>query len=96
MQPKDPHRLQDSLAFLVQPLVPLSAVRCMLWLRENRTSDLQCWLGTVDGRAWSQIEAEQDWLETQEARKWLETEGAQHWLDTQGGRELLETEGAQH
>ncbi|KAG2028888.1 hypothetical protein BDR03DRAFT_1096362, partial [Suillus americanus] len=46
MQPEDPHRLKFSLSFLVRPPEPLSVLICMLWLRGDRTSDLQYWLET--------------------------------------------------
>jgi hypothetical protein len=32
MKSEDPHRLKDSLAFLVRPPEPLSSIVCMLWL----------------------------------------------------------------
>jgi hypothetical protein len=100
MRPEDPYRLKDSLAFLVRPPEPLSSVICMLWLRGDRTSDLQSWLGTVDGSAWlrtwegqqwPQTWEEQDWLQTQAGQDWLQTQGGQKWLWTRGGQQWLQT-----
>jgi len=93
MQPEDPHRLKDSLAFLIRPLEPLSAVICMLWLRGDRTSDLQSWLRTVDGRSWLWTLRGQFWLQTQGGQEWLRTQGGRGWLQTQGGRDWLQTQG---
>jgi len=91
MQPKDPHRLKDSLAFLVRPPDPLTAVVCMLWLRGDRASDLIPWLGTVDGCAWLQIQAGREWLQTQGGREWLQIPKGREWLQTRGGRDWLQT-----
>jgi len=102
MQAQDPHQLKSSLSFLVRPPEPLSALICMLWLRGDRASDLQYWLGTVDGCAWVQTTDGQDWLQTQVGQDWLQTQGgrvwlqtweAQNWVQTQGGRVWLQTQG---
>jgi hypothetical protein len=93
MQPQHLCWLKDSLAFLVRPPEPLSSVICMLWLRGDRTSDLQFWLGTVDGGAWLQIQEGRKWLQTQEGQEWSQTEGGREWLQTEGGREWLQAEG---
>jgi hypothetical protein len=50
----EPHRLKALLSFLVRPPEPLSALIYILWLRGDRTSYLQFWLGTKDGYAWMQ------------------------------------------
>jgi hypothetical protein len=91
MQPEDPHRLKALLSFLVRPPEPLSALICILWLRGDRTSDLQYWLGTKDGYAWMQTTNGQDWLQTEGGREWLQTERGRTWLQTEGGREWLQT-----
>jgi hypothetical protein len=93
MQPEDPRRLKVSLSFLAQPQKPLLIFICMLWLRGDRASDLQYWLGTVDGRARVQTTNGQDWLQTQGGLEWLQTERARDWLQTQEGRNWLQTEG---
>ncbi|KAG2035327.1 hypothetical protein BDR03DRAFT_1093230 [Suillus americanus] len=74
MQPEDPDRLKVSLSFLVQSPEPLSVLICMLWLRGDRASDLQYWLGTVDGYAWVQTTDGRDWLQTEGAREPREDE----------------------
>jgi hypothetical protein len=89
MQHEDHDRLKDSLAFLVQPPEPLSFIICMLWLRGDRTSDLQFWLRTVDGRVWLQSRDGRHWLRTRRGRDWLQR-GGQDWLQTQGGRDWLQ------
>jgi hypothetical protein len=92
MQLEDPHRLKDSLAFLVRPPEPLSSVICMLWLQGDRTPGLESWLGTVDGHAWLQTGGGREWLQTQGGREWLQTLTGREWLQTQGGREWLQTQ----
>jgi len=77
MQPEDPKKLKDSLAFLVQPL---SVLIGMLWLRGDRTTDLQSWLGAEDGSAW---------LGTKDGCVWLGTEGGFAWLQTHAGYDWL-------
>jgi len=95
MQAQDPHQLKSSLSFLVRPPEPLSALICMLWLRGDRASDLQYWLGTVDGCAWVQTTNGQDWLQTQGAQDWLQTQGGRDWLQTQGAQDWAQTQGGQ-
>jgi hypothetical protein len=80
MQPEDAHRLKDSLGFLVRPPGPLSSVICMMWLRGDRTSDLQYWLETVDGHAWLGTQGGRDWLQTEKRRGWLRTRAGREWL----------------
>jgi environmental stress-induced protein Ves len=83
-QPEDPHRLKFSLSFLVRPPESLSVLICMLWLRGDRSSDLQSWLGTLDGRAWLQTQGGEDWLLKTQGEEWLQTRCGQEWLQTQG------------
>jgi hypothetical protein len=93
MQPEDAHRLKESLAFLVLPPEPLSSVICMLWLRGDRTSDLEFWLGTVDGRAWIQTLGGRQWLQSKRGRQWLQSKRGREWLQSKRGREWVWGEG---
>ncbi|KAG2039643.1 hypothetical protein BDR03DRAFT_213665 [Suillus americanus] len=93
MQAEDPHRLKDSLSFLVQPPESLSVLIGMLWLRGDHRSDVRSFLDTVDGWAWLQTQNGRDWLQTQGGRDWLQTQGGRDWLQTQGGRDWLQTPG---
>jgi len=92
MQAEDPQRLKDSLAFLVRPPEPLSTIICMLWLRGHCSSDLQSWLGTVNGHAWLHTQAGRNWLQTQAGRNWMQNQAGREWLQTRGGREWLQTQ----
>ncbi|KAG2049830.1 hypothetical protein BDR06DRAFT_685210 [Suillus hirtellus] len=87
----DPLSLKDSLAFIVQPPEPLHILSGMLWLRGYRSSDLQPWLETLDGRAWLQTQGGRDWLHTCGREGWLHTQGGRDWLRTPNGREWLQT-----
>jgi len=93
MQPHDPQKLKDSLAFLVQPLKPLSVLISLLWIRGNRGSDLRSWLESLDGCAWLQTEGGKDWLQTREGEDWLRTQGGKDWLQTHGGQHWLQAWG---
>ncbi|KAG1816362.1 uncharacterized protein BJ212DRAFT_1480808 [Suillus subaureus] len=64
MQPQDPHRLKDSLAFLIQPPEPVSVLIRMLWLQGDHRLDVQSWLETVDGSVWLQTHNGRTWLWT--------------------------------
>lgn len=91
MSPDDPHCLKDSLAFIVQPPEPLHILSGMLWLRGHRSSDLQPWLETLDGRAWLQTQGGRDWLHTHGGEGWLDTQSGRDWLQARNGREWLQT-----
>jgi hypothetical protein len=92
MQPEDPKKLKNSLVFLVQPPEPLSVLIGILWLRGDRTSDLQFWLGTKGGRVWLGTKDGNAWLYTWVGKKWRKTRGGKKWLKTQEGRHWLQTE----
>jgi len=51
MLPHDPQILKLSLAFVVEPPEPLQVLISLLWLRGDRSPNLQFWLETLDGRA---------------------------------------------
>jgi hypothetical protein len=79
MEPHDPQRLKDSLAFLVRPPQPQQVLVGLLWLRGDRSSDLQYWPETLDGRAW---------LQTQGGDGWLHSPGGEDWLQDRGWEKL--------
>ncbi|KAG2051909.1 hypothetical protein BDR06DRAFT_570926 [Suillus hirtellus] len=90
MKSQDPQRLKESLSFLVQPPEPLSVLVALLWLRGDRSPDLEFWLGTQDGRAWLQTPRGPTWLCTMGGENWLQTQEGQDWLQTQGGKDWLQ------
>ncbi|KAG1835523.1 hypothetical protein EV424DRAFT_1562480 [Suillus variegatus] len=85
MKHMDHSTLKNQLAFLVRPPEPVSVLICMLWLRDDRRSDMQFWLETVDGSAWLQTWNGKCWLKTREGREWLHTKGGREWLQTEAG-----------
>jgi hypothetical protein len=90
MTPNDPHHLNDSLAFIVQPPEPLQVLMGLMWLRGDR-SLVTSWLGTLDGHAWLQTQGGKAWLQIKEGKAWLQTGGGKGWLITEGGRSWLQT-----
>ncbi|KAG1759044.1 hypothetical protein EDD22DRAFT_160836 [Suillus occidentalis] len=66
MEPHDPKNLARSLSFIVQPPEPMQVLITFMWLRGNRSSELQFWLETLDGCAW---------LETLDGCAWLQIQG---------------------
>jgi hypothetical protein len=93
MQPQDPKILKESLGFLVQPPQPLSVLISLLWIRGDRSLDLQSWLQMLDGCAWLQTQGGDNWLQTQEGMDWLQTQGGRDWLQTSGGKYWLDFKG---
>jgi len=93
MESDDPGRLKYTLSFIVKPPESLQVVIYLLWLRGDRGSGLQDWLGSLDGHSWLRSRPGKDWLETLGVHEWLRTLGGQEWLRTQGGREWLPTQG---
>ncbi|KAG2150892.1 hypothetical protein DEU56DRAFT_977589 [Suillus clintonianus] len=93
MTPDDPHRLKDSLSFLVKPPEPLSVLIGMIWLRGDGGSDLRSWIDTLDGRAWLRTQGGKDWLQKEGGQDWLQTQGGIYWLQTQGGKDWLQKAG---
>ncbi|KAG2348515.1 hypothetical protein BDR05DRAFT_524410 [Suillus weaverae] len=73
MEARDPQSLRHSLSFLVQPPKPMQVLVTLLWLRGHRSSEIQFWLETLDGRAW---------LRTPVGKYWVLTQGGKGMLDT--------------
>lgn len=96
MEPRDPQRLKQSLAFVVQPPEPMQVLIGLLWLRGYRGSDLHFWLETLDGRAWLGTQDGRDWLQTWRGYAWLQTQDALEWLQTQDGLDWLPTQGGRY
>ncbi|KAG2347301.1 hypothetical protein BDR05DRAFT_725669 [Suillus weaverae] len=90
MKSQDPRGLKELLSFLVQPPKPLSVFVSLLWLRGDRSSDLEPWLGSQDGCAWLQTPRGTTWLCTLGGEIWLQTQGGKDWLQTQGGMGWLQ------
>ncbi|KAG2744708.1 hypothetical protein P692DRAFT_201116541 [Suillus brevipes Sb2] len=90
MKSQDPRRLKESLSFLVQPPEPLSVLVVLLWLRGDRSSNLESWLGTQNGYAWLTTPRGTTWLCTMGGENWLQTQGGHDWLQTQGGKDWLQ------
>ncbi|KAG1810536.1 uncharacterized protein BJ212DRAFT_1484110 [Suillus subaureus] len=85
MQPEDPKKLKDSLAFLIQPLELLSVLIGILWLWGECTLDLQFWLWTENGNAWLGTKGGSAWLGTEDGSTWLGTKDGSVWLGTKDG-----------
>ncbi|KAG1765657.1 hypothetical protein EDD22DRAFT_968460 [Suillus occidentalis] len=96
MKSQDPKRLKESLSFLVQPPEPLSVLVVLLWLRGDRSSDLEFWLGTQNGHAWLTTPRGTTWLCTMGGENWLQTQGGHDWLQTQGGKDWLQAWAGKH
>ncbi|KAG1774310.1 hypothetical protein EV702DRAFT_1047871 [Suillus placidus] len=95
MEPHDPENLIHSLSFIVQPPEPMQVLITLLWLRGNRSSELQFWLETLDGSAWLETLDGRAWLQTRGGKDWLQTQMSQSWLNisnrsqTQRGQNLV-------
>ncbi|KAG1738608.1 uncharacterized protein EDB91DRAFT_1249131 [Suillus paluster] len=96
MKPHGPQSLRQSLAFVVQPPEPLQALVGLLWLRGDRSLDVQPWLETLGGRAWLQTPSGKEWLRTHSGEDWLHTKVGLDWLQTQEGLDWLRTQGGRH
>jgi len=81
MESDDPGRLKYTLSFIVKPPEPLQVVIYLLWFRGGRGSDLQHWLGSLDGRSWLRTRPGKDWLQT---RPWVGKSGCRPRVDRGG------------
>jgi hypothetical protein len=92
MEAHDLQSLTQALSFIVQPPEPMQVLVSLLWLRGNRSSELQFWLDTLDGRAWLKTQGGKDWLLTQGGKDWLPTLGGKFWLQTDVGEDWMQTQ----
>ncbi|KAG2348514.1 hypothetical protein BDR05DRAFT_904012, partial [Suillus weaverae] len=81
MEPHDPKNLIQELSFIVQPPEPMQVLITLLWLRGNRSLELQFWLETLDGCAWLETLDGCAWLQTRGGKDWLQTQMSQSWLN---------------
>ncbi|KAJ8587183.1 hypothetical protein M405DRAFT_863967 [Rhizopogon salebrosus TDB-379] len=93
MKPHPHQSLRQSLDFMVNPPTAMGVLTVLLWLREDRSPQLQSWLETPDGPAWLCTQGGTEWLQTQGGKDWLQTADIQTWLECSGGHSWLSTQG---